>query len=61
MDNTVPYLIQDRFPESTKQIIQKALREYTVRTCVKFVPRTIQENYVEFIVGEGCVICSAYI
>nr|XP_039270786.1 astacin-like metalloendopeptidase [Styela clava] len=49
----IPYTIDETLGES-KQAIQKAISEYKEKTCIDFVPRNSEENYVTFQSGVGC-------
>ena len=37
------------------QAIEKAMNEWSSLSCIRFVPRTDQESYIEFFKGKGCV------
>jgi len=50
----VPYTFNSRFNSRGRQAVQAAIRDYGRKTCVKFVPRTNQRNYIEFFHGGGC-------
>ncbi|XP_015919212.1 astacin-like metalloprotease toxin 5 [Parasteatoda tepidariorum] len=49
----VPYFIDDAISRYTKQI-QKAMENYHDNTCVRFVPRTTEANYIRIFAGQGC-------
>ncbi|XP_023221597.1 astacin-like metalloprotease toxin 5 [Centruroides sculpturatus] len=49
----VPYIIDPSLANVTNRI-KEAMDEITGTTCIKFVPRTTEENYVRFFRGEGC-------
>ena len=51
-DNTVPYVI-DASPE-TRRLVEEAIRYYNDHTNVRWVPRTDQGDYVEFVNWGGC-------
>ncbi|KAM7432498.1 hypothetical protein ABFA07_017084 [Porites harrisoni] len=38
----------------TERAIYSAMKEWKEKTCIRFVPRTSQKNYVEFFKGDGC-------
>ncbi|XP_033119812.1 bone morphogenetic protein 1-like isoform X2 [Anneissia japonica] len=50
----IPYLISQMFDNKTKTLIRQAISTYEKHTCLTFVPRTNQSDYVFFSVGEGC-------
>lgn len=37
----------------TERAIYSAMKEWKEKTCIRFVPRTTQKNYVEFFKGDG--------
>lgn len=37
----------------TERAIYSAMKEWEEKTCIRFVPRTTQKNYVEFFSGDG--------
>ncbi|GFY69514.1 astacin-like metalloprotease toxin 1 [Trichonephila inaurata madagascariensis] len=49
----VPYII-DSTLEGYKQFILDAIKNYHDHTCVRFVPRTNQNDYVKIFLGQGC-------
>nr|XP_040565604.1 zinc metalloproteinase nas-4-like isoform X3 [Lepeophtheirus salmonis]XP_040565606.1 zinc metalloproteinase nas-4-like isoform X4 [Lepeophtheirus salmonis] len=51
----VPYTISSSFSSSQRQTIMDSIQHISDRTCVKFVQRTNQANYVDIFTGEsGC-------
>ncbi|CAH3027830.1 unnamed protein product, partial [Porites evermanni] len=52
--NTVPYIIDSSIEQQGIQAINDAISDYHKYTCVKFVARTTQRNYVRFFQGTGC-------
>lgn len=52
--NTVPYIMDSTIEEGGIDAIREAITDYHQFTCVKFVPRTTQKNYVKFTQGQGC-------
>lgn len=60
----VPYVIHTSAKNSvlnswgvkgpTERAIHSAMNEWEQKTCVRFVPRTNQEDYIEFFDGSGC-------
>lgn len=51
----VPYVLDGSLSNSAQRAIQDAVNEYATRTCVRFVPRTNERDYVRFYRGSGCV------
>jgi len=50
----VPYIFASNFESSRRRVVEEAIAEYNKYTCIRWVPRTNQRNYVKFIVGGGC-------
>lgn len=61
VDGVVPYTIDEIHQPITanaKRLINQAMMHIQERTCIKFIPRTNEESYVNFTRGSGC---SSYI
>lgn len=52
--NTVPYIIDRSIGQQGVKAINDAIKDYHSQTCLKFVSRTTQRNYIRFTVGGGC-------
>ena len=52
-DGVVPYVIDPSVNEA-KGNIEKAVQHYSQNTCIRWVPRTNQNDYVRFFKGNGC-------
>jgi len=50
----VPYTISNSFSNSERNVILAAMSDYQTRTCIAFVERTSQSNYVSIIKSSGC-------
>ncbi|KAM3599073.1 uncharacterized protein V6R79_026366 [Siganus canaliculatus] len=50
----VPYTINDAFSYREKSKINEAMQTFHLETCVRFVPRTGQNNYINIQKGRGC-------
>uniref|UniRef100_A0A182ME15 Metalloendopeptidase n=1 Tax=Anopheles culicifacies TaxID=139723 RepID=A0A182ME15_9DIPT len=51
----VPYVIRARFTDQEKQTLQAAFAQFAERTCIRFVPRTTELQYVTITNRrEGC-------
>ncbi|CAH3104393.1 unnamed protein product, partial [Pocillopora meandrina] len=51
----VPYTLADSADKWYKRgAIFSAMKEWQQKTCIKFVPRTNQRDYIEFFVDKGC-------
>ncbi|XP_057704356.1 high choriolytic enzyme 1-like [Corythoichthys intestinalis] len=51
---TVPYVVSGAFPQWEKQKIQAALASFHAGTCVRFVPRRNEYDYVSVENNDGC-------
>ncbi|CAL1271686.1 unnamed protein product [Larinioides sclopetarius] len=49
----IPFVI-DRTLASSTALIQAAMNDYHANTCLKFVPRTNERNYIKLFSGQGC-------
>ncbi|GIY78916.1 zinc metalloproteinase nas-13 [Caerostris extrusa] len=49
----VPYIIDPAIAGYTNLILQ-AMNDYHTKTCVQFVPRTFETNYIRIFPGQGC-------
>jgi hypothetical protein len=49
----IPYTI-DPTLSAEMSLIHKAMNHLNQHTCVKFIPRSNQTNYIHFFAGEGC-------
>ena len=50
----VPYTLSGRFSNRAKQRIRRAMNDIECRTCVKFIERQSERDYVHILPGEGC-------
>ncbi|XP_069938204.1 zinc metalloproteinase nas-4-like [Cherax quadricarinatus] len=50
----IPYVISNEFTSSERCKIARAIDEFQSRTCLRFVPRTTQEDYVFILKGQEC-------
>ena len=50
----VPYVLDSSLSNAAKVAIATAISNYKKRSCVRFVPRTNEEDHVRFFKGEGC-------
>nr|XP_042902508.1 astacin-like metalloprotease toxin 5 [Parasteatoda tepidariorum] len=49
----VPYIIEGSLWDK-KNLILDAMDDFNMNTCLKFVPRTTEKNYVKLLAGNGC-------
>ncbi|XP_035223941.1 astacin-like metalloprotease toxin 5 [Stegodyphus dumicola] len=51
----VPYIIDSSLDTAkATALILQAMNDYHINTCVKFVPRTTEKNYIKLFSGKGC-------
>lgn len=50
----VPYSISKQYNKKERSVIASAISEYHAKTCIKFVPRTNQRDYIHIVKGSGC-------
>ncbi|KAM9302073.1 embryonic protein UVS.2-like [Gastrophryne carolinensis] len=50
----VPYTLEWRYSEDDRATIAQAMLEFATLTCVRFVPRTTESNYLNIISDSGC-------
>jgi len=53
-NNVVPYVYTATFSKEEKEVINAAIADYSAKTCIKFIPRTNEADYIEFIKNGGC-------
>ncbi|XP_042905001.1 astacin-like metalloprotease toxin 5 [Parasteatoda tepidariorum] len=52
---TIPYIIDSSLNKGkARNVIQQAMNEYHRRTCIRFVPRKKEKNYIKIFSGNGC-------
>nr|QNH72421.1 toxin candidate TRINITY_DN36380_c0_g1_i11 [Pachycerianthus maua] len=50
----VPYIFASEIDDEGKAIVNKAIAHWQENACLRFVPRTNQEDFVEFVFLGGC-------
>uniref|UniRef100_A0AAY4EBW1 Metalloendopeptidase n=1 Tax=Denticeps clupeoides TaxID=299321 RepID=A0AAY4EBW1_9TELE len=50
----VPYVLSSAFSSSDKQMIATAMNTFHTKTCIRFVPRTTQTDYLSIESKNGC-------
>lgn len=54
-DGTIPYQFSHTIPTGTKRLILEAIIHWETHTCLNFLPRSGEHDYIEFEnTGEGC-------
>lgn len=51
---TIPYTIHSHFSSSEKQKILRAMKSFHSKTCIRFVPRKGERNYIDVVSKGGC-------
>ncbi|KAG7160615.1 Zinc metalloproteinase nas-4-like 1 [Homarus americanus] len=50
----IPYVISQTYGETERGTIAKAMSEFHAKSCIRFVPRTIEKDYIHILKGDGC-------
>ncbi|XP_045131019.1 zinc metalloproteinase nas-4-like isoform X1 [Portunus trituberculatus] len=50
----IPYVISQAYDKFARGTIAKAMSEFHEKTCIRFVPRTIEKDYIHILKGDGC-------
>ncbi|XP_051885671.1 astacin-like metalloendopeptidase [Pristis pectinata] len=50
----IPYTLDRAFSKSQQTLIHNAMQEFDILTCIKFVYRQHQRDYIKIISGNGC-------
>ncbi|XP_064114840.1 zinc metalloproteinase nas-4-like isoform X2 [Macrobrachium nipponense] len=50
----IPYVVSSSYNNFERATIAMALKEYQGQTCLKFVPRTVERDYIHILKGDGC-------
>lgn len=50
----VPYVISSRYGTYARKMLAKAFEEFRQRTCLRFVPRKHESNYISIEPVDGC-------
>ena len=58
-DNTVPYEISTEFTEGEQQVIEEAIAVWSRETCVRFIEKTTELDYIRFITSLN--VCSSHV
>ncbi|XP_055373694.1 zinc metalloproteinase nas-4-like [Condylostylus longicornis] len=54
-NNTIPYLIEGTFTLDELDKLRIGFNEYHIKTCIRFIPRTIETDYITIVNGKsGC-------
>ena len=51
---TIPYVISSSFGAQDRSVIAKAMKSYHDKTCIRFIPRTSESDYIHLVKGSGC-------
>ncbi|KAM4618120.1 LOW QUALITY PROTEIN: embryonic protein UVS.2-like [Discoglossus pictus] len=50
----VPYTISSSYDAYSVSVITDAMKDFATLTCVRFIPRTVEPDYVQIMSGSGC-------
>ncbi|XP_026988825.1 low choriolytic enzyme-like [Tachysurus fulvidraco] len=50
----VPFVISGQYATSERNIIERALNSFRTSTCIQFVPRRNEENFIHILSDQGC-------
>lgn len=53
-NGVVPYVISSSYNSNERATIAMAMRNYQDNTCIRFIPRTFERDYIHIIKGDGC-------
>ncbi|RCG33221.1 hypothetical protein DQ384_01960 [Sphaerisporangium album] len=53
-DRKVPFVLSPQLPAAARTAVEEAMKDFHTRTCVRFVPRTTEESYLNIVQGNGC-------
>ncbi|ODN03794.1 High choriolytic enzyme 1 [Orchesella cincta] len=52
-EGLVPYLLSSKFTPTEKETIMEAIRDISGDTCIQFIPRSKETDYIDFVKGEN--------
>ncbi|XP_069936402.1 zinc metalloproteinase nas-13-like [Cherax quadricarinatus] len=53
-NGVIPYVISSSYNKQERATIAMAVSKYHSTTCIRFVPRTVERDYIHIIKGDGC-------
>ncbi|XP_037794282.1 zinc metalloproteinase nas-4-like [Penaeus monodon] len=53
-NGVIPYVISSSYNKRERGTIATAMSKYHENTCIRFVPRTFEKDYIHIIKGDGC-------
>ncbi|XP_068219088.1 LOW QUALITY PROTEIN: hatching enzyme 1.2-like [Palaemon carinicauda] len=53
-NGVIPYVISSSFSKNQRVLIARGMKEFHDKTCIRFVPRTAEKDYVYILQGKGC-------
>jgi len=53
-NNRVPYVFNSQYSEADKNVVRAAIADYSSNTCIDFVERSGESDYIEFVKRGGC-------
>lgn len=53
-NGVIPYVISSSYNTNERATIAMAMKTYQENTCIRFVPRSVEKDYIHIIKGDGC-------
>ncbi|XP_069952150.1 hatching enzyme 1.2-like isoform X2 [Cherax quadricarinatus] len=53
-NGVLPYVISQSFNQVERATVARAIKNYEELTCIRFVPRQLESDYIHLIKGDGC-------
>ncbi|KAI6214724.1 Metalloendopeptidase [Aphelenchoides besseyi] len=53
-DGRIPYAISSQYSSYSRSVIASSMNEYTTKTCIKWIPKTNEKDYVYLLPDRGC-------
>ncbi|CAL4206890.1 unnamed protein product, partial [Meganyctiphanes norvegica] len=50
----IPYVISSSYRQEERATIARAISKYHSHTCIRYVPRTVEKDYIHILKGDGC-------
>ena len=54
LGGVIPYVFDSEFNAMGRKIVKSAVAQFSKHTCIKWIPRTNEKDYVSFFHGRGC-------
>ncbi|XP_045611177.2 zinc metalloproteinase nas-4 [Procambarus clarkii] len=53
-NGVIPYVISQSFNTQERAVVAMSIKNYEELTCIRFVPRQVEQDYIHLIKGDGC-------